>query len=73
MASVDNAHIGHHCIIGAGALVTMNKVIPPYSLVLGSPGRVVRRLRDADLEQIRFSWTSYVKQGRRYLAQAQKP
>src|SRR5688572_13679641 len=34
------AKIGHHSIIGAGAVVTEGAVIPPYSLVLGVPGRV---------------------------------
>lgn len=34
--------IGHHSIIGAGAVVLENTIIPPYSLVVGVPGRVVR-------------------------------
>ena len=33
--------IGEYCIIGAGAIVTEETVIPPYSLVLGIPGKVV--------------------------------
>jgi len=41
--------IGDHCVIGAGAVVTEFQKIPPYSLVLGSPARVVRNLKeDAD-------------------------
>lgn len=36
------AHIGKGSIIGAGALVRENEVIPPYSLVVGMPGRVIR-------------------------------
>lgn len=35
-------HIGHHSIIGAGAVVLEESVIPPYSLVVGVPARVVR-------------------------------
>jgi len=35
-------HIGHHAAIGAGSVVT--KSIPPYSLAVGNPARVVRRL-----------------------------
>jgi carbonic anhydrase/acetyltransferase-like protein (isoleucine patch superfamily) len=56
---LDNCVIGEHCIIGAGALVPMGKVIPPRSLVLGSPGKVVREITDQELEWIRYSWTAY--------------
>ncbi|MBI1861514.1 MAG: acyltransferase [Deltaproteobacteria bacterium] len=37
--------IGHHSVIGAGAVVLENSVIPPYSLVVGVPGRVVRNIK----------------------------
>lgn len=46
---LDGAVVGEGCVIGAGALVTAGAVIPPRSLVLGAPGRVVRSL-DADDE-----------------------
>ena len=39
------ARIGHHAVIGAGAVVLEDAIIPPYSLVVGVPGRVVRDLR----------------------------
>lgn len=57
---LDGAKIGHHCIIGANALVTQNKEIPPYSLVLGSPGKVVRNLLERDIEIIRHSAQVYI-------------
>jgi acetyltransferase-like isoleucine patch superfamily enzyme len=38
--------IGHHSAIGAGAVVLEDTIIPPYSLVLGVPARVVRSLKD---------------------------
>lgn len=40
------ARIGHHSIVGAGAVVTEFAEIPPFSLVLGVPGRVVRDIKD---------------------------
>ncbi|MBI4533441.1 MAG: acyltransferase [Candidatus Melainabacteria bacterium] len=43
-------HIGHHSIIGAGAVVLEDTVIPPYSLVVGVPARVVRSIQQ-DIEQ----------------------
>ncbi len=45
---LDGAVIGHGSVVGAGALVTQRTVIPPRSLVLGSPARVVRTLEEKD-------------------------
>lgn len=39
------AEIGHHSVIGAGAVVKEYSKIPPYSLVVGVPGRIVRDLK----------------------------
>jgi acetyltransferase-like isoleucine patch superfamily enzyme len=36
--------VGHHSIIGAGAVLTEGMEVPPYSLVVGVPARVVRSL-----------------------------
>ena len=44
---LNNAVIGHHCIIGANSLIPEGKVIPERSLVMGSPGKVVRQLNEA--------------------------
>ena len=44
------ARVGHHSIVGAGAVVLEDAVIPPYSLVVGVPARVVRSI-EADIEQ----------------------
>ncbi len=41
---LNGAKIGKGCLIGAGALVTEGKEIPDGSLVMGSPGKVVRQL-----------------------------
>lgn len=43
---LDGAQIGHGSVIGAGALVTAGTVVPPRSLVLGAPAKVVRTLGD---------------------------
>lgn len=39
-------HIGHHSVIAAGAVVKENTVIPPYSLMTGVPGKIVRNIKD---------------------------
>ena len=43
---LNGAKIGNGCLIGAGSLITENKVIPDGSLVMGSPGKLIRELDD---------------------------
>lgn len=64
---LDGAQIGENCIIGANALVSQNKIIPPNSLVLGSPGKVVRQLTTDDINAITESAESYVNLTMKYL------
>lgn len=47
---LNGARIGKHCLIGAGALITEAKEIPDFSLVMGSPGKVVRSLSEQERE-----------------------
>lgn len=65
---LDGAVIGERSIIGAGALVTGGTIIPPGSLVLGSPGKVVRTLPLDEQAGIRKWADKYVLGSRRYLA-----
>lgn len=62
------ARIGEYSIVGAGALVTENAVIPPRSVVLGVPGRIVRRVTEAEMEENRWRARHYVERARTYLA-----
>lgn len=57
---LNGARIGAGSLIGAAALVTEGAVIPPRSLVLGVPGKVVRQLTDGDIERIRRGSQHYV-------------
>jgi len=59
---LDNAQIGDWSLVGAGSLITQNIVIPPKSLVLGSPARVVREINEKEMMWITYSWQRYVKQ-----------
>lgn len=52
-------HIGHHSVIAAGAVVLENSRIPPYSLVAGVPGRIVRSLRE-EVDQWSLEYTRRV-------------
>ena len=58
---LDGAIIGEECIIGANTLIPSGKVIPPRSLVIGSPGKVVRELTDKDFDLIQLSIDTYVE------------
>ena len=60
---LDGALIGEECIVGANTLIPPGKVIPPRSLVVGSPGKVVRELTEKDLHIIQLSIDSYVEKG----------
>jgi carbonic anhydrase/acetyltransferase-like protein (isoleucine patch superfamily) len=65
---LDGARIGRGSLVGAGALVTPGADIPPDSLVLGSPARLVRPLKPKEREQIADGAAHYVDLARRYLA-----
>lgn len=65
---LDEAVIGEECVIGAQTLITEHKVIPPRSLVIGSPGRVVRALTDDEVKFLSVSAARYVTVGATYAA-----
>ncbi|MFP6864742.1 MAG: gamma carbonic anhydrase family protein [Roseibacillus sp.] len=65
---LDGALIGERSIIGANALVTMNMEIPPGSLVLGSPGKVVRSLSAEEQVGVKVWAQKYVENRRKFLA-----
>lgn len=57
---LDGAEIGEECLIGARALVTQRTKIPPRSLVIGSPAKVVRELTPEELLSLRKSAEKYI-------------
>jgi carbonic anhydrase/acetyltransferase-like protein (isoleucine patch superfamily) len=63
---LDNVEVGEECIIGANTLLSGGIKIPPRSLVLGSPGRVVRELTDKDLQMLKMSSEHYVQKGKEF-------
>jgi carbonic anhydrase/acetyltransferase-like protein (isoleucine patch superfamily) len=65
---LDGARVGRGSLVGAGALVTPGTDIPPESMVLGAPARVVRPVRPKEREQIEYGAAHYVDLARRYLA-----
>ena len=63
---LNKAKIGKNSIIGANALVTENKVIPERSLVLGSPGKIVRQVTEEEIEHIKENARDYVENFKKY-------
>jgi carbonic anhydrase/acetyltransferase-like protein (isoleucine patch superfamily) len=63
---LNGAVIGRGCLVGAASLVTEGKQIAERSLVLGSPGKVVRQLDAGEIERSRAIAHSYVARGGRF-------
>lgn len=63
---LDNAEIGEDTIVGAGALVTEGARVPPGSLVLGMPAKVVREIKPEEKARILQSARNYIEYSRNY-------
>jgi carbonic anhydrase/acetyltransferase-like protein (isoleucine patch superfamily) len=63
---LNGARIGRDCVIGANALVPEGREIPGRSLVVGSPGRVVRELTDEQVTKLKQSAAIYQANWRRF-------
>ena len=66
---LNHAVIGRECLIGACTLIPERKVIPDRSLVMGTPGKVVRSLTDEEVARLRWTAAHYVDNARRYRAE----
>jgi len=63
---LNGAIIGENCLIGAHALVTEGKVIPDNSVVMGSPGKVVKTLTDVQAASVKMGAMVYVANSKRF-------
>ena len=63
---LNNAKIGKNCVIGAKTLITENKEIPDNSLVVGSPGRVIRKVTDEEMKGIKNNAIHYQENWKKY-------
>jgi len=63
---LSGARVGRESIIGAGALVKEGWQVPPRSLVVGVPGRVVRPVTDQEIARVRMNWSVYVGYARHH-------
>ena len=59
--------VGEGCVIGAGAVVLENAEIPPYSLVVGAPGKVIRKVDGWERASSAINHANhYVEQARKH-------
>ncbi len=63
---LNKAKIGKGCLVGAGSLVTEGKEFPDYSMIMGSPAKVVRQLDEATVAKLRMSAQHYVMNAQRF-------
>lgn len=63
---LNGAKIGKNCIIGAHSLITEGKVIPDGSMVVGSPGRIIKSLTEQHFQMLRINSEVYVANAKRF-------
>lgn len=64
---LNGAKIGKYCIIGAHALVTENMVVPDYSVVMGTPGKIVKQLPESYQVELEKAASTYVHLSEEYI------
>jgi carbonic anhydrase/acetyltransferase-like protein (isoleucine patch superfamily) len=64
---LSGCEIGPECVIAAATVVTEGRRIPPRSLVMGVPGKVVREVSAEELERTRRICAHYVEMAQRYV------
>jgi len=65
---LNGCRIGSGSVVGAGAVVPEGMEIPPGSLVLGVPGRIVRKVDPVLAQRIKATWTRYVELAKEHKA-----
>lgn len=63
---LDHAVIEDNCIIGAGTLITQNKVVPKGSLVYGNPMKIARSITEEEIKSIKDNALAYVEEAKEY-------
>ena len=63
---LNGAKIGKNCLVGANTLITEGKEFPDYSMIVGSPGRVIRTLSPEQAAGIALGSAHYVQNWKRY-------
>jgi carbonic anhydrase/acetyltransferase-like protein (isoleucine patch superfamily) len=70
---LSGCEIGEECLIAAGTLITEGRRIPPRSVVMGVPGKVIRSITAEELERTRTICAHYLEMAQRYVRGAYPP
>jgi carbonic anhydrase/acetyltransferase-like protein (isoleucine patch superfamily) len=70
---LSGCEVGEECVIAAGAVVTEGRRIPPRSVVMGIPGKVVREVSAEELERTHAICAHYLEMAQRYARGAYPP
>jgi carbonic anhydrase/acetyltransferase-like protein (isoleucine patch superfamily) len=70
---LDGVQIGEEALVAAGAVLTPGTVVPPRTLVIGHPGKVVRDLSDREARQGRELAARYLERAREHTQLGQAP
>ena len=65
----DGVEIGEYSLIASGTMLVDNVKIPPRSLVVGSPGKVLREVGERHLERMKWYCDVYMEKTKKYKAQ----
>ena len=63
---LNNVKVGKNCIIGSKSLLTENKIIPDHSLVMGSPGKIIRNVTSEEVKKIHDNAVRYQQNWKKY-------
>src|SRR2546421_1310579 len=63
---LDGVRVGTRSLVAAGSLLTPETIIPPRSLVMGSPAKVKRELTTDELAHLDRSWRNYIELKKQY-------
>jgi carbonic anhydrase/acetyltransferase-like protein (isoleucine patch superfamily) len=67
---LENLLRGEESFIAAGSLRSPGTIIPPRSLVMGSPAKVRREVTEEEIARIDEHWKNYIEYKNNYLAEA---
>jgi carbonic anhydrase/acetyltransferase-like protein (isoleucine patch superfamily) len=70
---LSGTEIGEECLVAAGTLVPEGRRIPPRSVVMGVPGKVVRALTAEELQRTREICAHYLEKAQSYVRGAYPP
>ncbi len=70
---LSSSEVGEECLIAAGTVVTEGRRIPPRSVVMGIPGKVVRAVTEEELQRTRWINAHYLEMAQRYVGGAYPP